>query len=124
MEVFNRDELPVAIDTHGVEIRAREVGDMTMLFYRFAKGSDLRADLQGLPDNSCSCPHWGYVLKGKLRIHTRTGATEVTAGQAFYVEPGHWPEALEDTEMVEVSPNKELRAVGEHIVKHMAEANL
>ncbi len=31
-------------------------------------------------------------------------AHEVPAGRAFHVESGHAPEALEDTEMVEFSP--------------------
>ncbi|HEU0036041.1 MAG TPA: hypothetical protein VFQ53_35760 [Kofleriaceae bacterium] len=120
MEVFRREDVPLIIDTGNVQIRAREVGGMMMVFYRFAKGADLHPALHGLPGDACTCPHWGYVLSGKLRIHTVDGAREVAAGQAFYVEPGHYPEALADTEMVELSPSQELRVVGEHILRAAA----
>jgi quercetin dioxygenase-like cupin family protein len=53
---------------------------------------------QGLPDHLCPCPHWGYMLKGRLRMKTATGAQIFKAGDAFYWGPGHAPEALEDTE--------------------------
>jgi len=117
MEAFRKDEVPIAIDTSGVQIRARQLGDMTMLFYRFEPGADLRPELRGLPGDRCTCPHWGYVISGKLRIHTQDGEHDVGAGEAFYVEPGHYPEALELTEMVEVSPTKEILGVGEHILR-------
>jgi hypothetical protein len=116
MEAFARDELPVALDVGGVEVRAKEAGGMGMTFYRFSSGADLRASLRGLPEDSCQCPHWGYVISGRLRIHTASGPHDVAAGQAFHVEPGHWPEALEDTEMFEISPVAELREVAEHIL--------
>jgi hypothetical protein len=119
-EAFSPDELPVVIEADGAKISAKETGEMTFLFYRFAKGSSLRHSLHGLPGDACTCPHWGYVLSGRLRIHTGEGAIEVGAGQAFHVEPGHFPEALEDTTMVEVSPTKEIRAVGEHIMRQLA----
>lgn len=35
----------------------------------------------------------------------------VTAGDAFYMAPGHVPVFVEDTEMFELSPADELRAV-------------
>lgn len=121
MEAFARDDLPVVIDLPGLEIRAKEVGGMALMFYRFGKNSSaLKKLLSGLPNDMCTCPHWAYVIKGRLRIDTLEGAHEVAAGQAFYVQPGHVPEALEDTEMVEVSPVNEIRAIGEHIMRQLA----
>ncbi len=120
MEAFSREDLPIAIQTATSEVRAKEAGDMAMTFYRLAKGADLGRYLHGLPGDACQCPHWGYVIKGTLRIHARDGAHDVTAGQAFYVEPGHRPEALEDTEMFELSPVPALREVGAHIVQQLA----
>jgi hypothetical protein len=29
---------------------------------------------EGLPDDTCQSPHWGYVFKGKFKRHTQTEA--------------------------------------------------
>jgi hypothetical protein len=121
MEVFVRDELPVVFEAGAAQIRAAETGDMTVTFYRLPAGADARPLLQGLPGDSCHCPHWGYVISGRLRIYTADGPTEVLAGQAFHVEPGHAPETLEDTEMFEVSPTKESREVWAHLQQPVAQ---
>lgn len=115
MDVFGPDDLPVAFEAAGAEMRSTEAGQMTITFYKLPAGADARPLLQGLPGHSCHCPHWGYVISGRLRIHTATGAHDVAAGQAFHVEPGHAPEALEDTEMFEVSPTPESRELGEYL---------
>jgi hypothetical protein len=94
---------------------------MTVGFFRLPKGMDLRPLVRGLPGDLCQCPHFGYVLEGKVRMHTRAGAEDYEAGQAFYWGPGHAPEALEDSEYVDFSPSEELKAVLEH-VKRQAEA--
>ena len=60
--------------------------------------------LVGLPDDLCQCPHWGYVLSGRLKLRTKDGEEFFEAGQAFYWSPGHAPMALEDSEYVEFSP--------------------
>lgn len=106
MEVFAPDQLPVVFEIAGAQIRSAESGDMTVTFYRLPAGADARPLLQGLPAGTCRCPHWGYVISGRLRIHTADGGHDVLAGQAFHVEPGHAPEAIEDTEMFEVSPTE------------------
>ncbi len=122
MEIFMPNELPVAFEAAGTEIRSTEAGQMTVTFYRLPAGADGRPLLQGLPGHSCHCPHWGYVTSSKLRIHTADGAHDVLAGQAFHVGPGHAPEALEDTEMFEVSPAPESRELGAYLQKLAAPA--
>ncbi len=117
MEIFGRDDLPVVFEAAGAQIRSAEAGEMTVTFYRLPAGADGRPLLQGLPGHSCHCPHWGYVISGKLRIHTADGQHDVLAGQAFYVEPGHAPEALEETEMFEVSPTPESRELSAYLQK-------
>jgi hypothetical protein len=107
MEVFGPDDLPVIFAAADAEIRGKETGDMSVAFYRLPAGTDARPLLQGLPGHDCPCPHWGYVISGRLRIHTADGDHDVVAGQAFHVGPGHAPETLEDTEMFEVSPTRE-----------------
>ena len=85
MEIFGPDDLPVVFETGKAQIRSAEAGDMTVTFYRLPAGADARPLLQGLPGNSCHCPHWGYVISGRLRIHTADGPHDFLAGQALPV---------------------------------------
>lgn len=115
MEILKPDDLPVLFEAAGAQIRSVEAGGMTVTFYRLPAGADARPLLQGMPGHNCHCPHWGYVISGKLRIHTASGPHDVVGGQAFYVEPGHAPEAIEDTEMFEVSPTAQTRELGAYL---------
>ena len=117
MEIFGPDDLPVVFEAGKAQIRSAEAGGMTVTFYRLPAGADARPLLQGLPGGSCHCPHWGYVISGKLRIHTADGPHDVQAGQAFHVEPGHAPETVEDTEMFEVSPTPESREIEAYLAE-------
>jgi hypothetical protein len=47
--------------------------------------------LKGLPDDRCPCPHWGYVLKGKMTARYAERDEVFEAGDAFYTPPGHIP---------------------------------
>ena len=38
-------------------------------FVRLPAGADLRPATKGLPDDLCPCPHWGYMLEGRVRMH-------------------------------------------------------
>src|SRR5919109_1090639 len=70
-------------------------------------GSDA---FEGLPDDACQSPHWGYLFKGSFRLRYTDGSEAlVRAGEAYYAPPGHQFEALEDCETVEFSPTKELQ---------------
>lgn len=115
MDIFGPDDLPVVFKAGDAQISAAEAGEMTIAFYRLPAGADARPLLQGLPGSSCQCPHWGYVISGTLRIHTPAGRHDIHAGQAFHVEPGHAPEALEETQMFEVSPTPQSREVWEYL---------
>jgi hypothetical protein len=115
MLAINRKDLPIALEAEGVEVRATEAGEFTAGWFSLAKGVDLGPALVGLPGDLCPCPHWGYMLKGRLRMRTADGDREYRAGEAFYWAPGHAPEALEDCEYVDFSPTRELSKVVEHI---------
>jgi hypothetical protein len=117
MEIFGPDDLPVVFEAGKAQIRSAEAGGMTVTFYRLPAGADARPLLQGLPGGSCHCPHWGYVISGKLRIHTADGPHDVQAGQAFHVAPGHAPETVEDIEMFEVSPTPESREIEAYLAE-------
>ncbi|MFF7244827.1 hypothetical protein ACFZBU_13120 [Embleya sp. NPDC008237] len=120
MTATTRDDTPVAIQGDGVELRTRDVGGgMSVAFVRLPQGTDMGPGLEGLPDDMCQCAHWGYLLKGRLRMRTKDGADVYEAGQAFYWEPGHVPDALEDCEYVDFSPTKEFTEVIDHVKSTM-----
>jgi hypothetical protein len=115
MGAITRGDVPVAIEDDNVELRTAEVGEMTVAFVRIREGTDLSPALVGLPGDLCPCPHWGYMLKGKVKMKTRKGDEVYEAGQAFYWSPGHAPVALEDSEYVDFSPTDEFADVIRHI---------
>jgi hypothetical protein len=88
-----------------------EWGDLLVEFETFPAGLDTAPLLKGLPDDRCPCPHWGYVFKGRFVVRYAGHEETVSAGEAFYMAPGHAPLFLEDTEMFELSPAAELRQV-------------
>ena len=115
MRVINRTDLPMAIESGGVEFRTDRAGGQSIAWVRLPKGADLRPGLVGLPGDLCPCPHWGYMISGRLRMHTTSGQETYEAGDAFYWAAGHAPEALEDCEYVDFSPTHELERVVKHI---------
>lgn len=116
MTATTRDDTPVVIEGGGVEVRTRAIGeDLSVGFVRFPQGTDMRPALTGLPDGLCACPHWGYMLKGRLKMVTKDGEEIYEAGQAFYWPPGHAPVALEDCEYVDFSPTEAFTTVIDHI---------
>ncbi len=102
MPVFSRDNVPVTASSDVFEQRSVEVGDLLLSFDRFAKG-DYTDAFKDLPGGRCQSPHWGYLLKGRIRIIYEDREEIVEAGQAFYFPPGHVPEVLEDVEIVQFS---------------------
>lgn len=58
----------------------------------------------GDPDDLCPCPHWGYVINGRLKIQSDAGEETLRTGDVFYLAAGHTGVAEEDTEFLEVSP--------------------
>lgn len=121
MAALTRQDVPVAIQNDDVELRMTEVGEMTVSYIRLKKGTDLAPALAGLPDDLCPCPHWGYMLEGKLKMKTPHGDEIYEAGQAFYWPPGHAPEALEDCAYVDFSPTEAFVPVIRHIQGEAAE---
>ena len=53
---------------------------------RLSAGVDVDATplLKGLPGDACPCPHWGYVLKGRLTYRFADHEEVFKAGDALY----------------------------------------
>lgn len=115
MRAINRTDLPTAIEGGGVPIPGGPGGDQSIAWVRLPAGADLRPGLVGLPGDPCPCPHWGYMVSGRLQMHGKDGDTTYEAGQAFYWAPGDAPEALTDCEYVDISPTAELEPVVRHL---------
>ena len=115
MQAMTADDVPVAIKGEGVDVRMTEVGEMTVSFIRLGAGTDLGPALVGLEGDLCPCPHWGYMLEGRLRMRTADGDHLYSAGQAFYWAPGHAPVAETDCAYVDFSPTEQFAPVIEHI---------
>jgi hypothetical protein len=91
----------------------------TVNFVSIRQDHDLAPMLSGLPGGRCSCPHWGYVLKGKMTVRYADHEEVCEAGDAFYMAPGHTPAAEAGTEFVQISPSDQLQEVAAAVVKAM-----
>jgi len=81
---------------------------------------DLAPLLKGLPDDRCTCPHWGYVVKGRVTFTFADHTEDFDAGDGFYVGPGHSPAAVAGTEYVMFSPTEQMGPVNEVIERNLA----
>ena len=106
---------------HGPVVeRSEELADYTVNFLTFRQDLDQTDLLKGAPNDSCQCPHWGYVTKGRLTFRVGDREEVYEAGDAFYLPPGHIGVGNEpETEYVQFSPSDELREVSAVIQKNM-----
>ncbi len=97
-------------------------GGLTVDVNNAPKGADWRPLLEGLENDHCQVPHWGYVIKGSVLIEYEDGTSEVfKAGEAFYMKPGHTGEVLEDLQLVSFSPEDGMHDLEKHLEKKVAE---
>lgn len=118
----SKDQLPAQqIDAY--EGRMTQMGDYNVAFESMPAGfpPDPRAAFRGLADDACQSEHWGYLLKGRLAIEMIDGEDFVIeAGDAYYIPPGHRPQALENVELVEFSPLAAFRQTMEQVGRNVA----
>jgi len=104
----------------GYEGHFEDFGPYTVAFETYTADADLSPLFAGLPDDSCQCPHMGYVLEGKIKFTFTDGTEEIyEAGDAYYAPPGHTPFLYAGSEVVEFSPSKELGETLEVVSKNM-----
>jgi quercetin dioxygenase-like cupin family protein len=106
---------------HGpVEEWSAELDGYTANIVVFRQDMDQSPLLKGLPHDRCQCPHWGYVLKGKLTFRVGDHEEVFEPGDAFYLPPGHVGVANEPgSEYVQFSPSEELKATEAVMMKNM-----
>jgi Cupin domain len=100
--------------------RSDEVDSYTVNFVSFGQDIDATPLLKGLPDDRCQCPHWGYVIKGRMTMRFDDREEVFEAGDAWYAPPGHVPIQHEPgTEIVQFSPTTDLRETEAVMAKNM-----
>ena len=100
--------------------RREEMAGYTVEFVSFAADSNLDGPLQALPAGMCQCPHWGYVITGRVTFRFGDRDEVYEAGDAFYTPPGHIPVKHEPgSEIVMFSPADELRETEAVMMKNM-----
>ena len=99
-------------------------GGMSVAVNEMPAGTDLAPLLAGLKNNSCQVPHWGYIVKGSMKVKYDTGKDEtLKAGDIFYMPPGHTGIVLEDLKIMDFSPEKEMADVIRHVEKKLSKTN-
>jgi hypothetical protein len=120
---IHKNEVPVKINAPGAVARqmtdfgdASGYGKIGAEYFTMDAGTDIAPLLQGLEDDLCQSPHWGYLIQGELTVTYKTGGTEnVHSGDLFYWPPGHTVKVSKDAEIILFSPQHEHTPVIDHI---------
>lgn len=92
-------------------------GKISGEYFSLAAGVDTTPLFQGLDGDLCQCPHWGYVLEGKVTTTDADGQSEsVGTGDLFYWPPGHNVRVDSDAELIMFSPQHEHSEVIDHMI--------
>ena len=120
---INKQNIPIIMEGPGMVMRKQEgFGNMDVVYHELPKGTDFTPLLKGLPNDSCHCPHWGYIIQGAFRFIYDDGTQEVyETGDVFYAPSGHTAIVDEDLKFIDFSPTKEHNEVLAHVGKVMSE---
>jgi hypothetical protein len=119
MPKASKESITEVKDFGVAEDRTGHLDGYTVNFVSIRQDHDLAPMLSGLPGGRCPCPHWGYVLAGKM-IARYAGHEEIyEAGDAFYLAPGHAPAAEAGTEFIQFSPSDQLQEVEAAMMRQM-----
>ncbi len=101
------------------EDRTGYLDGYTVNFVSIRQDHDLAPMLSGLPEGRCQCPHWGYVVTGRIIVRYADREEAYEAGDAFYMPPGHTPAAEAGSEIIQFSPSDQLQEVEAAIMRRM-----
>jgi hypothetical protein len=118
----SKRELPTLFRAGEATIRAKDMGDQRCLIVSLPGGTDVTPLLRGLPGDLSPCPHWGYVLSGRLDVRYADGRESFAPGDLFYMPPGHTVATEVDTEFVEFSPPEAYDEVLQFLRRNLAAA--
>jgi hypothetical protein len=123
----SKENVDVKLEIPGAVIRQRmDFGDMGAMgkisaeCFTLAAGVDTTPLFQGLEGNLCQCPHWGFVLRGRITTTDRNGVREtVNANDLFYWPPGHNVKVDADSEIIMFSPQHKHKEVIDHMIEKL-----
>jgi hypothetical protein len=116
-------DVPIKVNAPGAVARqmtdfgnATGYGMIGAEHFKMDAGTDITPLLQGLENDLCQAPHWGYLIKGEVTVTYADGQTEnVQSGDLFYLPPGHTVRVNQDADFVLFSPQHEHTTVLDHI---------
>jgi len=99
--------LPVALDLPQGMLRQISWGNMTIEVGQIRQDFVPQSTLTYIPSNHCQCPHWGYVMKGRMRLKYPDHEEIYQGGDVYYAMPNHITYFEAGCEYVEFSPTLE-----------------
>jgi hypothetical protein len=108
MPSASHDQLPPTEIVPGYSSRLADWGGITVAFEHAEAGQDVSAMVEGLPDDRCHAPHWGYLFSGSLTVDYGDRTESIQGGQAYYIAPGHSLTFHTDCDALEFTPTAEL----------------
>jgi hypothetical protein len=120
-----KENIEVKMQIPGAVVRQHtDFGDATGLgkisgeFFSLSAGVDTTPLFIGLEGNLCQCPHWGYVLSGRITTTDSQGNQEtVNPNDLFFWPPGHNVKVDADAEIIMFSPQHEHSLVIDHMIE-------
>lgn len=120
---ITKNDIPTKIDVPGAVARqSGEFGDasphgpLAAEYFSLGTGTDIAPLLEGLDDDACQAPHWGYVISGHLVVTYTDGTEDVCVGNdVFHWPAGHSVRVVDDAEVILFSPQAEHAAVMDHM---------
>ena len=120
-----KDNVEVRMEIPGAVIRQqKEFGDASGFetisgeYFTLSAGVDTTPLFQGLEGDLCQCPHWGFVLQGRITTTDALGTQETVAtDDLFYWPAGHNVRVDADAQIVMFSPQQQHSEVIDHMVK-------
>lgn len=113
-------EFKAAVASEVAIWRQEEWGEMRVGYETYLSDFDDTELLKGLPDDRCQCPHWGYLIAGRMTVRYADHEEVVKAGEVYYMAPGHTMAADAGTVLIEFSPKEQFRELTEIAEKNFA----
>lgn len=109
-----RDTAAESISLFGIDVKLTNFeGGYTVCFESHAHDQDLGPLFDGLTGDACQFIRLGYVLEGAVSFRIGGRTETYSAGDAYFVPPGHIPVQHAGARIVEFSPTEQLgQAIG------------
>lgn len=113
-------EFEIGFSTDEAIWREAYWGDMRVGYETYLQKFDDALLLKGLPNDRCQCPHWGYLLSGRMSVRYAEHDELIEAGSVYYMAPDHSIEVDPGTVLIEFSPLDEWEKLTEVTEQNMA----